>query len=67
MYPGATAVVCIVQQNEEGRFLYTANVGDSRALLSRGGNAVALTVDHKPEDEAEAKVSNVVVQLQVVH
>ncbi|PWZ03402.1 protein phosphatase 2C [Testicularia cyperi] len=37
------------------RVLYTANVGDARAVLCRGGTAVRLTYDHKGSDAQEAK------------
>lgn len=37
------------------RVLYTANAGDARAVLSRGGRAVRLTYDHKGSDAQEAK------------
>jgi len=46
----AAVVVCII-----GRWVWCANLGDSRALLSRGGHAVVLSVDHKPDREDEAK------------
>ena len=36
-----------------GEIVWTAHAGDSRAVLSRGGKAVRLTQDHKPELVAE--------------
>ena len=35
--------------------LYCANVGDSRTLLCRNFKPIALSVDHKPSREDEAK------------
>ena len=35
------------------RTILASNVGDSRAVLSRNGKAVALTRDHKPSDDRE--------------
>ena len=37
------------------RVLYTANAGDARAVLCRGGKAIRLTYDHKGSDKQEAK------------
>lgn len=37
------------------RVLYTANAGDARAVLCRGGKAVRLTYDHKGTDKQEAQ------------
>ena len=46
---GCTAVCAVVR----GNVLVVANAGDSRCVLSRRGMAVALTQDHKPNDEEE--------------
>ncbi|KAL0318019.1 UNVERIFIED_CONTAM: protein phosphatase 2C 51 [Sesamum angustifolium] len=42
---GSTAVVAVVGEKE----IVVANCGDSRAVLSRGGVAVQLSDDHKPD------------------
>lgn len=46
---GTTAVVALVGT----RMIYVANCGDSRAVLSRHGQAVPLTEDHKAAREDE--------------
>ncbi|MCL7029734.1 hypothetical protein MKW94_028383 [Papaver nudicaule] len=46
---GSTAVVSIVTPEK----VVVANCGDSRAVLSRGGKAVPLSTDHKPDLPAE--------------
>ncbi|CAG9461438.1 unnamed protein product [Pedinophyceae sp. YPF-701] len=46
---GCTAVIAVVK----GSTLYVAHVGDSRAVLSREGEAVALSDDHKPNRSDE--------------
>lgn len=33
--------------------IVVANAGDSRAVLCRGGTAIDLSIDHKPEDDVE--------------
>lgn len=52
---GSTAVQCLVhgQSVQEGLRLTVANVGDSRIVLCRGGRAVRLSDDHKPNRKDE--------------
>ena len=47
---GCTACVALLQKH----CLYVANVGDSRCVVSRGGQAVDMSLDHKPEDKIES-------------
>ena len=48
---GTTAIVAVVQEDT----LTVAHVGDSRGVLCRGGKAVVLTEDHKPDLEPEKR------------
>ena len=53
-YQGSTAVAVMLHEMSDGhRCLVSANVGDSRAILSRHGRAVDLTRDHKPNEDRE--------------
>ncbi|XP_076945115.1 putative protein phosphatase 2C 9 [Bidens hawaiensis] len=45
---GSTAVTAILI---DGRKLWVANVGDSRAVLSKNGQAIQMSVDHEPSAE----------------
>ncbi|KAB5514845.1 hypothetical protein DKX38_028751 [Salix brachista] len=45
---GSTAVTAIVI---DGKGLWVANIGDSRAVVCEGGLAIQLTVDHEPHTE----------------
>lgn len=36
-----------------GNKLYVANAGDSRCVVCRDGEAVDMSIDHKPEDDIE--------------
>ncbi|KAH7279026.1 hypothetical protein KP509_37G001600 [Ceratopteris richardii] len=47
----STALIAILV----GDRLLVANVGDSRAVISHGGEAVQLSIDHKPDREDEKK------------
>ncbi|XP_075525614.1 protein phosphatase 1G [Dermacentor variabilis] len=46
---GCTAVVGLVR----GHHLVVANAGDSRCVICRSGQALDMSLDHKPEDAAE--------------
>lgn len=46
---GTTACVVIVTKDK----IYCSNSGDSRAVLCRDGNAIALSEDHKPSNPGE--------------
>lgn len=48
---GTTAVAIVLKDNK----LYCANVGDSRAIASLGGNVEVLSLDHKPGNDTEIK------------
>merc|ERR1719440_1250998 len=52
---GCTACVCLLQDERHARVIYTAHLGDSRAVMSRGGAATRLTsmTDHKASDPLE--------------
>ncbi|XP_044733042.1 probable protein phosphatase 2C 58 [Chrysoperla carnea] len=46
---GCTAVVALLRGDE----LYVANAGDSRCIVSRKGEVIEMSQDHKPETEEE--------------
>lgn len=52
-FQGTTAVVCQLLTINNTKLLLTANIGDSRAVLSRHGFAHSLSRDHKPNDPEE--------------
>ncbi|EPS68602.1 hypothetical protein M569_06167 [Genlisea aurea] len=45
---GSTAVTAILVNRRQ---LWVANIGDSRGVLSRGGQAIQMTIDHEPNTE----------------
>merc|ERR1719281_503701 len=54
---GCTACCCLLQEERHARVIYTAHLGDSRAVMARGGAATRLTsmTDHKATDPLEGK------------
>ena len=49
MHAGSTALVMI----KNDYMMYVANVGDSRAVINNGQDAVSITTDHKPDTDKE--------------
>lgn len=48
---GSTAVTAILIN---GQKLWIANVGDSRAVLSKKGQAIQMSIDHEPNTERDS-------------
>jgi len=57
MQSGCTACCCLLVEEGQHRVIYTAHLGDSRAVMSRDGRATRLTsmTDHKATDPLEGK------------
>mmetsp|Transcript_59252 Transcript_59252/g.158579 ORF Transcript_59252/g.158579 Transcript_59252/m.158579 type:complete len:398 (-) Transcript_59252:80-1273(-) len=57
MLDGSTAVCCVIWHDaaRDRHVLFSAHVGDSRAVLQQKGKAIRLTEDHKPERDDERK------------
>ena len=51
---GSTAIVVLIKEQR----LYCANAGDSRAVACVNGEVMTLSMDHKPNNEAESKRIN---------
>lgn len=49
---GCTANVILIDKMQK---IYASNAGDSRCVLGRGGKALPLSFDHKPDDEIELR------------
>ncbi len=56
-FQGSTSLAVVIHENvsDGTRSIVSANVGDSRAILSRNKRAIDLTKDHKPNDASERR------------
>ena len=50
---GSTACVAVVRKEGNHQVLYVANIGDSRAVLSRSGKAERVSIDDKADNQDE--------------
>jgi len=52
-HTGSTACVAVTRREAAHNVLYVANAGDTRAVLSKNGQAQRLSIDHKASDPEE--------------
>ena len=52
---GSTAAVCVVRREGAHNVLYVANIGDTRAVLSKSNVAQRMSVDDKCDNPDEAE------------
>jgi len=52
---GTTAAMIYVHRRGDAAWIHVANVGDTRAVVCRGGKPSRITIDHTPKFEDEAQ------------
>lgn len=52
---GTTAAMIYIHRRGDATWIHVANVGDTRAVVCRGGNTKRITVDHTPKLAEEAQ------------